>query len=102
MWSLRTGAHTGVAIPEGVCMIKIYGSMLCPDCVDCCADLDNTNIQYEFLDFAASLKNLKEFLAIRDREAVFEDVRQKGSIGIPCIVREDGSVTLSWEEFLPM
>ena len=57
---------------------------------------------YEFLDFAASLKNLKEFLAIRDREAVFEDVRQKGSIGIPCIVREDGSVTLSWEEFLPM
>ena len=83
-------------------MLKIYGSMLCPDCVDCCADLDYTNIQYEFLDFAASLKNLKEFLAIRDREAVFDDVRQKGSIGIPCIVREDGSVTLSWEEFLPM
>ena len=83
-------------------MLKIYGSMLCSDCVDCCADLDNTNIQYEFLDFAASIKNLKEFLTIRDREAVFEDVRQKGSIGIPCIVREDGSVTLSWEEFLPM
>jgi len=83
-------------------MIKIYGSMLCPDCVDCCADLDNTNIQYEFLDFADSVKNLKEFLVIRDREPVFAEVRQKGSIGIPCIVREDGSVTLSWEEFLPM
>ena len=83
-------------------MLKIYGSTLCPDCVDCCADLDNAKIQYEFLDFAASIKNLKEFLTIRDREAVFEDVRQKGSIGIPCIVREDGSVTLSWEEFLPM
>ena len=24
------------------------------------------------------------------------------ALGIPCIVREDGSVTLSWEEFLPM
>ena len=45
---------------------------------------------------------MKEFLVIRDREPVFAEVRQKGSIGIPCIVREDGSVTLSWEEFLPM
>lgn len=83
-------------------MLKIYGSMLCPDCVDCCADLDNTNIPYEFLDFADSVKNLKEFLVIRDREPVFDAVRERGSIGIPCIVREDGSVTLSWEEFLPM
>ena len=76
--------------------------MLCPDCVDCCADLDNTNIEYEFLDFSDSLRNLKEFLAIRDREAVFDAVREKRSIGIPCIVREDGSVTLDWAEFLPM
>ena len=83
-------------------MLTIYGSMLCPDCVDCCADLDRNHIPYEFLDFADSVKNLKEFLVIRDREPVFEEVRQRGSIGIPCILREDGSVTLSWEEFLPM
>jgi glutaredoxin-related protein len=83
-------------------MLKIYGSMLCPDCVACCADLDKNNIQYEFLDFADSVKNLKEFLVIRDQESLFDAVRQKGSIGIPCIVREDGSVTLSWQEFLPM
>ena len=83
-------------------MLKIYGSMLCPDCVDCCADLDRSHIPYEFLDFADSVKNLKEFLVIRDREPVFEEVRQRGSIGIPCILREDGSATLSWEEFLPM
>lgn len=83
-------------------MLKIYGSMLCPDCVDCCADLDRNNIPYEFLDFAVSVKNLKEFLTIRDREPVFGEVRQRGSIGIPCIVKEDGSVTLSWEEVLPM
>lgn len=81
-------------------MLKIYGSMLCPDCVNCCADLDQQKIGYEFLDFADSVKYLKEFLVIRDREAVFDEARQKGSIGIPCILREDGSVTLSWEEFL--
>ena len=83
-------------------MLKIYGSMLCPDCVDCCADLDNTNLEYEFLDFSASLKNLKEFLAIRDQEPAFDAAREHGSIGIPCIVKEDGSVTLDWAEFLPM
>ena len=83
-------------------MLKIYGSMLCPDCVDCCADLDNSNVEYEFLDFSASLRNLKEFLAIRDREAIFDSVKLMGSIGIPCIVKEDGSVTLDWTEFCPM
>ena len=83
-------------------MLKIYGSMLCPDCVDCCADLDKAGILYEFLDFSDSLRNLKEFLTIRDREAVFDPVRERGSIGIPCIVKEDGSVTLDWSECLPM
>ena len=83
-------------------MLKIYGSMLCPDCVDCCADLDNASIEYEFLDFSHFLKNLKEFLVLRDALPIFDSVRENGNIGIPCIVREDGSVTLDWTEFLPM
>ena len=83
-------------------MLKIYGSMLCPDCVDCCADLDNRSVEYEFLDFSHSLKNLKEILSLRDTLSVFASVRENGSIGIPCIVRDDGSVTLDWTEFLPM
>ena len=83
-------------------MLKIYGFMLCPDCVDCCADLDNRSVEYEFLDFSHSLKNLKEFLSLRDTLSVFASVRENGSIGIPCIVRNDGSVTLDWTEFLPM
>jgi len=81
-------------------MLKIYGSMHCPDCTQCREDLDRKNIAYEYLDFSAHLKNLKEFLALRDKSAVFDQAKEKGSIGIPCILREDGSVTLSWEEFL--
>ena len=81
-------------------MIKIYGSMLCKDCVQCRQELDRAGVPYEYLDFADSLKNLKEFLAIRDGNALFDPVREKGSIGIPCIVREDGSVTLSWTDFM--
>ena len=81
-------------------MLKIYGSMMCPDCVRCREELDRSGVAYEYLDFADSLANLKVFLALRDGNACFDQVREDGKIGIPCIVREDGSVTLSWDEYL--
>lgn len=81
-------------------MLKIYGSMLCKDCVECVDDLKKAEVEFEFLDFADSLLNLKEFLKIRDENPLFDAVREKGSIGIPAIVKEDGSVTLDWEEFI--
>lgn len=81
-------------------MIKIYGSMLCPDCVQCRKELNQAGIAYEYLDFSESLKNLKEFLALRDREDIFREVREAGKIGIPCILREDGTLTLDWAEFM--
>lgn len=81
-------------------MLKIYGSMLCPDCVQCRRDLDDAGVIYEYRDFADSLKNLKEFLSIRDGSALFDEIRAGGGIGIPCIVREDGTVTLDWKEFM--
>ena len=81
-------------------MLKIYGSMQCPDCVACRNDLDQAGVQYEYLDFADDLRNLKDFLTIRDREPVFEQIKVKGGIGIPCILREDGSVTLDWSAYV--
>ena len=74
--------------------------MLCPDCVDCCADLDKAKVEYEFLDFSADLRNLKAFLMLRDEKTVFDAVKREGAIGIPCILREDGSITLTWEEYM--
>ena len=81
-------------------MLKIYGSMLCPDCVACCDDLTRANVKFEFKDFADNLMNLKEFLAIRDQSELFDNARRNGNIGIPCIVDEQGSVTLSWEKYV--
>ena len=81
-------------------MLKIYGSMLCPDCVQCRKDLDAAGVEYEYLDFADSLRNLKEFLKLRDENEVFAQPRAAGKIGIPCIVCEDGSVTLEWDSFV--
>lgn len=80
-------------------MLKIYGSMLCPDCVQCREDLVRAGVLYEYLDFSENLKNLKEFLILREGP-LFNEIRMDGKIGIPCILRQDGSVTLSWEEYL--
>lgn len=81
-------------------MLKIYGSMLCPDCVQCREELDKAGVFYEYLDFSDNLKNLKEFLAIRESEPLFASVREAGSIGIPCLVDDNGTISLSWEEYM--
>ena len=78
-------------------MLKIYGSKLCKDCIACLEAFDKADIAYEYLDFADTLINLKEFLAIRDGNPLFDEVREAGGIGIPCILRPDGSITLDWE-----
>lgn len=80
-------------------MLKIYGSMLCPDCVQIRKDLDKAGVEYEYLDFGESLLYLKEFLKLREGPE-FAEVKAHGGIGIPCVVREDGSVTLDWSEYV--
>lgn len=81
-------------------MLKIYGSMLCKDCVQCREDLDRAGVEYDFLEFQDELKNLKEFLSLRDSLDIFKTVKDNGGIGIPCIVNDDGNVSLDWEQYL--
>lgn len=81
-------------------MLKIYGSMLCPDCVKCRDDLDRAGVEYEYLDFSDSLMNLKAFLAIRDVSDLFDAVRERGAIGIPCLVDDGGNISLDWEAYM--
>ncbi len=81
-------------------MLKIYGTMLCRDCVRCREALDKAGVAYEYLDFSEKLQNLKDFLKIRDSSQLFDSYRAEGRIGIPCVQREDGSITLDWEALL--
>ena len=81
-------------------MLKIYGTPMCPDCRECKVNFDAHGIKYEYLDICASLKNLHEFLALRDRTPIFDRAKAMGGIGIPALVAEDGSVTLDWEGYL--
>ncbi|HCK88237.1 MAG TPA: glutaredoxin [Erysipelotrichaceae bacterium] len=81
-------------------MFKIYGSEMCPDCRECRANFDAYGIQYEVIDINESLANLKAFLKLRDHDSVFDPCRENNSIGLPAIVREDGTVFLDWEGYL--
>ena len=81
-------------------MLKVYGMNICPDTVECCEALTKAGIEYEYLDFSEKTDNLKAFLKLRDASSLFDAVRQEGKIGIPCIQREDGSITLDWQEVM--
>lgn len=81
-------------------MMKLYGTPLCPDCVAAVKELDKKGIPYEYHDITGSTAELKAFLAIRDKEPLFDAVRAAGGIGIPCFVKEDGTVTLETADVL--
>lgn len=79
-------------------MIKVYVMESCPDCAEVKA-LYGTNPDYELVDIGKQARSLKEFLALRDHHPAFVKVRERGTIGIPCFVREDGSVAISLKHY---
>ena len=78
-------------------MIKVYGTNTCPDCMDAKANLDFYHIPYTYIDVCTSVKELKEFIQLRDHASIFQEAKENGFLGIPAIIKEDGSITLDWE-----
>ena len=78
-------------------MPKVYGSMLCPDCVEAKEYFEKVNYKYEFINITESMKNLKEFLSLRDNRKEFEEVKKLGYIGIPTILTDDNKIILGDE-----
>ena len=81
-------------------MLKIYGSQLCPDCVKCKEALEKADVPFVYLSITESLLAMKQFLKLRETKEEFEPIRQRGQIGIPCILNEDGNLSFTWDEFL--
>lgn len=71
----------------------------CPDCTEA-KQLYKNNPDYEIIDIGQQARNLKEFLALRDHHPAFAKVRERGTIGIPCFVKDDGSVVISLKRYL--
>ena len=71
----------------------------CPDCFEVKTRLSD-NHDFEIIDIGEHVRNLKEFIRLRDSSPAFDSVRANGSIGIPCFVSEDGQVSFDTEEFV--
>lgn len=81
--------------------VIMYGSSICGDCVNSKVILEReSNIQLEYRDITESTSILKEFLAYRDHEPMFQSIREQGKIGIPFFILEDGTKTLDLETFV--
>lgn len=81
-------------------MLKIYGSPHCPDCVKCKEALEAAGVPFVYMSITENLLFMKKFLKLRDENELFAPVKARGQIGIPCIVREDDTITFQWDEFL--
>lgn len=74
--------------------IIMYGTEICPDCVKAKEMLkDVAEVLVEYKNITENTTNLKEFLAYRDNDSIFQEVKKNGKIGIPFFILEDGTKT---------
>ena len=80
--------------------MKVYGTAICIDCRNYKAIQESRGFEAEYIDITENTANMREFLALRDNEAIFVPVKERGGIGIPLFVNEDGQKTFEIDEAL--
>ena len=78
-------------------MIKVFVMQTCPDCRQVKEQARNDN-RFELIDIGEHVRNLKQFLALRDSNPAFDKIKRIGAGGIPCFVMEEGSISFSLEK----
>ena len=63
----------------------LYGSMHWPGCAPVKEFLDKNNFEYTYVDITEGMKNLKEFLKIRDTHDIYKGIRGRAIVGIPML-----------------
>lgn len=75
-------------------MITMYVMKTCPYCEYVERQVKG-NKDFKIIDIGAHVRNLRRFLKLRDNNPAFDEAKKIGDVGIPCYVREDGTVTLN-------
>lgn len=70
--------------------ILVFGSKHWPGCEPAKEYLSKKNIKFRYLDITANMVNLKKFLKYRDNYEEFKEIKEGGSVGLPCIVINKG------------
>ncbi|PVX32124.1 glutaredoxin-related protein [Pasteurella langaaensis DSM 22999] len=76
----------------------LFFAETCPDTAPFVAELKRLNIEYEPVEVLSSLANFKQFLRLRDNNAVFDDAKANGYAGLPALLLENGDVVLEKEK----
>ncbi|WP_250228561.1 glutaredoxin domain-containing protein [Anaeropeptidivorans aminofermentans] len=69
--------------------VILYGSPLCADCVPVKDYLTEKEIRFGYVDITSGMAHLKKFLAIRDSNPKYEEIKKQQTIGIPTLVIDD-------------
>ena len=80
--------------------VTVIGSHMCPNTLYSLNKLKDAGADIDFQDISGSLSSLKTFLGIRERSPLFDRVKEAGKIGLPFMILEDGTETLSLDEAL--
>lgn len=75
-------------------MIKIYVMESCPDCTAIKAAAKG-DARFEVIDLGDHVRNLKEFMRLRDSHPKFKVARERGLVGIPSFLFPDGTVSFN-------
>lgn len=67
-------------------MNYLFFSDLCPDTEPFVIKLQKLNINYQPINITQSMKNLKQFLCLRDNHPAFLVIKQKGFAGVPLLL----------------
>lgn len=79
--------------------IIVIGSHLCPDTIYALCKLKENSVDFDFKDISSSFPALKEYLNIRETNPIYEEVKNKGGLGIPCFLKDE-KVTLNLDDVL--
>lgn len=69
----------------------LFSSDKCPDCPPIIEKLKKENIEFEDINITDSMANLKKFLKVRDTESYFDDIKANNRVGVPTLMKEDGT-----------
>lgn len=75
-------------------MIKIYGMKTCPYCDFLMDQIAGKEDEFQYIDIGAHVRNMHEFMDLRDSRKEFDHSKEIGDIGIPSFLLEDGTITL--------
>lgn len=77
--------------------VVVYGSKHWSGCEPVKEFLSENKIKYSYRDITENMMNLKLFLNHRDNNPIFDEIKENGRVGLPCLVIGKGEIVFDIE-----